>query len=118
MWKTLLQNGSRFHGIVYEKRDKAKAFADTLDYFQENDIDDANAWENIVNGRAIVINTLPEDHPIRHATGNPVASQHQKGTRMGPSTSRKGPTDLQVLRQGLAQRTSNQDAGFRLFSQN
>jgi len=59
------------NGIVYEKTDKAKAFADTLErQFQENDIndDDADAWENIVNGRARQINTLPDDQPIRHAT--------------------------------------------------
>jgi len=38
--------------------------------FQENDIDDddADVWENIVNGRARQINTLPDDQAIRHAT--------------------------------------------------
>jgi len=76
MWKTcraLPQKRKPFpaihgsNGIVYEKRDKAEAFVDTLErQFQENYID--NAWENIVNGRARRINTLSDDKPIRHAT--------------------------------------------------
>jgi len=80
MWKTCkalrqkrkpIQPLTGNNGIVYEKRDKVESFADTLErQFQENDIDDdyADAWKNIVNGRAIRINTLPNEQPIWHAT--------------------------------------------------
>jgi len=71
-------------GIVYEKRDKANAFADTLErQFQENDIDDddAEACENIVNRRARRSTNPARD--VRGATGNPAAPEHQKSTKMG-----------------------------------